>query len=124
MNVTAPAAAAAATPGLLDKIATFVAASRSAAADGLTWGEFGELLLSLLRLVVSILDDVTTLSGAEKKAFALDAVARLFDAVADYAVPLALYPIWLIARPAVRSLVLALAGGLIEQLLPIVRAVR
>lgn len=124
MNVTSPVAAAAATPGLLDKVSTFVAASRSAAADGLTWSEFGELLLALLRLVVSILDGVTTLSGGEKKAFALDAVARLFDAVADYAVPVTLYPIWLLARPAVRSLVLALAGGVIEQLLPILRAAR
>ena len=64
------------------------------------------------------------MSGAEKKAFALDAVGRLFDSVADYAVPVALYPLWLLARPAVRSLVVALAGGVLEQLLPIVRVAR
>jgi hypothetical protein len=111
-------------PGLLDKITTYIASAKVAAADGLTWSEFGELLLALLRLVVSALDSVATLSGKEKKALALDAVARLFDAVADYAVPVALYPIWLVARPAVRSLVLALAGGAIEQLLPLVRLAR
>jgi hypothetical protein len=121
---TVPITEAVDQPGLLDKITTYIASAKVAAADGLTWSEFGELLLALLRLVVSALDSVATLSGKEKKALALDAVARLFDAVADYAVPVALYPIWLVARPAVRSLVLALAGGAIEQLLPLVRLAR
>lgn len=122
MSITTGPIAEAAEPfGLLDKISNYIASARVASADGLTWGEFGELLLALLRLVVTALDSVSTLAGYEKKALALDAVARLFDAVADYAVPVALYPVWLIARPAVRSLILALAGGVIEQLLPIVR---
>jgi hypothetical protein len=121
---TVPITEAVDQPGLLDKITTYIASAKVAAADGLTWSEFGELLLALLRLVVSALDSVATLSGKEKKALALDAVARLFDAVADYAVPVTLYPIWLVARPAVRSLVLALAGGVIEQLLPLVRLAR
>jgi hypothetical protein len=121
---TVPITEAVDQPGLLDKITTYIASAKVAAADGLTWSEFGELLLALLRLVVSALDSVATLSGREKKAMAIDAVARLFDAVADYAVPVTLYPIWLVARPAVRSLVLALAGGVIEQLLPLVRLAR
>lgn len=121
---TVPITEAVDQPGLLDKITTYIASAKVAAADGLTWSEFGELLLALLRIVVSALDSVATLSGKEKKALALDAVARLFDAVADYAVPVTLYPIWLVARPAVRSLVLALAGGVIEQLLPLVRLAR
>jgi hypothetical protein len=121
---TVPITEAVDQPGLLDKITTYIASAKVAAADGLTWSEFGELLLALLRLVVSALDSVAALSGKEKKALALDAVARLFDAVADYAVPVTLYPIWLVARPAVRSLVLALAGGVIEQLLPLVRLAR
>ena len=121
---TVPITEAVDQPGLLDKITTYIASAKVAAADGLTWSEFGEMLLALLRLVVSALDSVATLSGKEKKALALDAVARLFDAVADYAVPVTLYPIWLVARPAVRSLVLALAGGVIEQLLPLVRLAR
>ena len=108
--------------GLLGKIHAFVEASKSAAADGLTWVEFGDLMLALLRLVVTALDTVGSMTGAEKKALALEAVASLFDAVADQAVPAVVYPLWLIARPAVRSLVLALASGAIEQLLPLVRA--
>lgn len=121
---TVPITEAVDQPGLLDKITTYIASAKVAAADGLTWSEFGELLLALLRIVVSALDSVATLSGKEKKALALDAVARLFDAVADYAVPVTLFPIWLVARPAVRSLVLALAGGVLEQLLPLVRLAR
>lgn len=122
MITAAPFAAAETPTGLLDKISAFVAAARTAAADGLTWAEFGELLVGLLRLVVTILDAVTTLTGAQKKAVAMQAVADLFDAVADKAVPLAAWPVWIIVRHAVRSLVLALASGAIEQILPLVRS--
>ena len=107
--------------GLLAKIKAFVEASKSAAADGLTWAEFGDLMLALLRLVIAGLDVANGLSGAAKKALALEAVASLFDAVADKAVPRVAYPIWILARPAVRSLVLALASGAVEQVLPLVR---
>lgn len=122
MIAEAPIAAAEERVGLLDKIAAFVSAARAVAADGLTWSEFGELMVGLLRLVVAVLDTVTTLTGEQKKALALEAVGDLFDAVADRAVPPLAYPIWIVARPAVRSLVLALASGAIEQLLPLVRS--
>lgn len=125
MDVHAPAAAAENLDGgLLNKIVAFTETAKSAAADGLTWAEFGELMLGLLRLVVTFLDTVSTLSGSEKKAIALDAVAGLFDAVADKAVPAVAWPIWILARPAVRALVLAIAAGAIEQILPLVRSSR
>jgi len=107
--------------GLLAKIHAFVEAAKSAAADGLTWAEFGDLMLALLRLAIAGLDVANGLSGAAKKALALEAVASLFDAVADRAVPPLAYPIWVLARPAVRALVLALASGAVEQVLPLVR---
>jgi hypothetical protein len=107
--------------GLLSKIHAFVEAAKSAAADGLTWAEFGDLMLALLRLVIAGLDAVGTMSGPEKKALAMEAVASLFDAVADRAVPPLAYPLWVLARPAVRALVLALASGAVEQVLPLVR---
>jgi len=122
MITAAPIAAADERSGLLDKIAAFIAVSRSAAADGLTWAEFGELMVGLLRLVVTVLDTVTNMTGEQKKALALQAVGDLFDAVADLAVPVIAYPLWLLARPAVRALVLALASGAIEQLLQLVRS--
>jgi len=107
--------------GLLAKIKAFVETAKSAAADGLTWAEFGDLMLALLRLVIAGLDVANGLTGAAKKALALEAVASLFDAVADRAVPPLAYPIWGLARPAVRALVLALASGAVEQVLPLVR---
>lgn len=123
MITAAPMAAADERAGLLEKVAAFVATARTAADDGLTWAEFGELMIGLLRLVVSVLDTVTGLSGEQKKNLALEAVGDLFDAVADRAVPLPLWPLWVVARPAVRSLVLAVASGAVEQVLPLVRGV-
>lgn len=123
MSVSAaPIAASSAFEDIARAVTAYVAEARNVAADGLTWVEFGDLMLALLRLVVTALDTVGSMTGAEKKALALEAVAHLFDAVADQAVPAVVYPLWLIARPAVRSLVLALASGAIEQLLPLVRA--
>lgn len=128
VNVPVPAVVAArqaasdASDGLINKVAAFIEAASFAAADGLTWSEFGELMLSLLRLVMASLDMVASLTGPQKKALAVDAVARLFDAVADQAVPAAVYPLWLLVRSPVRALVVAIASGAIEQLLPLVRA--
>jgi hypothetical protein len=122
MTPTAAATAAAGQEsGILDQVYVFIQTAKARASDGLTWAEFGELLLALLRLVVPALEGVRLMSGAEKKAFALDAVGRLFDAVADYAIPVAAYPLWVLARPAVRALVLAIAGGVLEQYLAFLR---
>jgi hypothetical protein len=106
---------------VVDKVALFIASARAATVDGLTWQEFGELMVALLHLTVAALDAVGSMTGDEKKSFAVEAVARLFDALADRAVPIVAYPVWLLARPAIRALVLALAGGAIEQILPLVR---
>jgi len=123
MIAAAPVTAAASLEdGLLAKITAFIETSRSAASGGITWAEFGELMLALLRLVVTALDTVSTMTGTQKKALALEAVASLFDAIADKAVPVAVYPLWILVRSPVRSLVIAIAAGAIEQLLPLVRA--
>jgi hypothetical protein len=120
-TVAAATAAAESKSTLLDQVYAFVATAKERAKDGLSWGEFGELLLALLRLVVPFLDGVKTMSGPEKKAFTLDAVGRLFDATADYAVPRTVYPLWVLVRPAVRTLVVAIAGGVLEQYLTLFR---
>ncbi len=106
---------------LAGKVTAFLVAAKTKAADGITWQEFGELTLALLRLVTSTLDTVSTLSGPAKKEIAVEAVAALFDTIADRCVPVVFWPVWIVARPAVRSLVLALASGAIEQLLPLIR---
>ncbi len=106
---------------MAEKVAAYLAAARLAASDGITWAEFGELMLGLLRVSASALEVVDGMTGPQKKELVLEAAASLFDQIADYAIPLAMLPIWILVRPAVRSLVLAIASGAIEQLLPILR---
>lgn len=122
MIAQAPVSAALRFLDLRDQVSAFLATARVAAVNGLTWQEFGELLLALLHLTTTTLDGMAGLSGQEKKELAIEAVAALFDSVADKAVPMAAWPVWILLRPAIRSLVLAIAGGALEQLLPLVRA--
>jgi hypothetical protein len=99
----------------------YVLTARLAAADGITWAEFGELLTGLLRTLTQAAE-LLTLPGPEKKAIVLTAAASLFDATADKCVSPWLWAFWLVIRPSVRSLVLAIAAGSVEQILPLVRS--
>ncbi len=99
----------------------YLTEARRVSADGLTWAEFGELLVGLLRLCIYTVD-VMSLPGVDKKAVVLEAAAALFDTIADRAVPMWAYPFWVAVRSPVRAIVLAIASGAIEQLLPLVRA--
>jgi hypothetical protein len=99
----------------------FMASAREQSQDGLSWAEFGRLLVELLYLLVAGLDAVTTMTGAEKKAVTLTAVSALFDGFADRCVPVTLTPVWFVIRPATRTLILAIAAGGVEALLPITR---
>lgn len=53
------------------KVQAFLASANAAAGDGLTWVEFGELLVALLRLSVQTLDATLTLTGPEKSRWCL-----------------------------------------------------
>lgn len=116
-----PLAAAASVSQVLEKIRAFVATAQSVAADGLTIGEFAELSVALLRVTIEAVESIP-IDGPSKKAWVLEGIAMLFDAVADKAIPLALYPVWVLVRQPVRSLVLAVAGGAVESILPLIRA--
>ena len=110
------------TPEQLSAAVTgFLDGARQKAAGGLTVAEFGGLVVELLRLVVAGLESVPT-DGAAKKAWALAVVGTLFDSVAGFAVPVYLQPLWILARPAIRSLALAAASGALEQILGMIRA--
>lgn len=109
--------------GIYEAMDSFLQDAKAKAADGLTWAEFGQLLIAFLRLGVSTLDAVTAMTGEQKKAVVMEGAAALFDAVADFAVPLWAKPFWMVSRTAIRSIVLALASGAIEQLIPLVRAI-
>jgi hypothetical protein len=118
----APVTAAGGEATLMAQVAAFLEVAKAKSADGITWAEFGELLVALLRLSVETLDAVLGMSGSEKKALVLEAVAALFDQLADKAVPVVVWPVWILARPAIRALVLAIASGAIEIVLPLTRA--
>lgn len=122
MVTDAPLAAAHPFLDIEAKVGAFLTTAKVVARDGLTWSEFGSLLVALLRLCVETLDATSTISGQEKKAVALTAVASLFDMLAGACVPLVAWPAWAILRPALRAFVIALASGAIESLLPLVRA--
>lgn len=116
-----PVAAASEADGVLSQIHVYVANARAIAADGLTWAEFGELMTSLMRLTIKTLDAVSGLTGPQKKELVLQGVGMLFDVIADKCVPLLAWPFWVFLRSPVRSLVVAIAAGAIETLLPLVR---
>lgn len=110
------------TPGELSvEVQKFLADAKAKSAGGLTVAEFGQLTVELLELVVVGLENVPT-DGAAKKQWALSVVGVLFDTVAVAAVPFYLRPIWLVACPAIRSLVLAAASGALEQVLSMTRS--
>lgn len=107
---------------LQQAVAAFIVSARAKFAGGLTVAEFGSLVVELLRRCVVSLESLPV-EGAAKKAWAIEAVAVLFDSVADLCVPTLLKPAWWLIRPAVRSLVLSAAGGALEQVLSLVREV-
>jgi hypothetical protein len=121
MIATAPLSAGSQFTDVMNAAKAYITTAKVVAADGLTWAEFGELLVGLLRLSVQ-LADLLNVPGDQKKAVVMEAAAALFDAVADKAVPTVLWPLWLVTRSSVRALVLALAAGAVEQILPMVRA--
>ncbi|CAB4169112.1 hypothetical protein UFOVP898_17 [uncultured Caudovirales phage] len=112
------------TPQALESaVAQFIADAKSKAADRkITVAEFGSLIIGLLRLSVAGLDSIDVIDGESKKKWVLACVARLFDTVADGCVPLLARPVWFIARPAIRLLVLSAADGMLEQVLSLVRS--
>lgn len=121
MVADAPIAAAAPFNDISSKVSAFLVTARVAAKDGLTLGEFGALVAALVRLSVETLDATQNLTGDEKRQIVLEAVGVLFDSLAVLCVPFSMYPFWFIVRPAARALVIAIAAGTIETLLPLVR---
>jgi hypothetical protein len=121
MIADAPLSAGSQFTDVVNAARAYVVTAKVAAQDGLTWTEFGELLVGLLRLAVQTVD-VLNVPGEQKKAVVMEAAAALFDALADRAVPVWAYPFWLAVRGPTRALVLAIASGAIEQLLPLVRS--
>jgi hypothetical protein len=105
---------------LAEKVRAFVATAKVKAAGGITLAEFGELAVALMRVAIEAADAIPV-DGAERKQFVLNAVGLLFDTLADKAIPALAWPVWIIVKPAARQLLLLVASGAIESLLPLVR---
>lgn len=120
MISSAPMQAALDLPSLAEKVKAFVAVAKSAAAGGITFAEFGELLMSLMKLAIDAADAIPV-AGPERKIFVLNAIGLLFDEVADKCIPALAWPFWIIFKPAARQLLLLVVSGAIESLLPLVR---
>lgn len=116
----APIAAADTVTQVLDKIRAYVASCEALAADGITLSDFAEMVVGLLRVAMAAVDAIP-IDGPGKKAWVLESVGMLFDAVADQCVPLVVWPLWMLIRPAVRSIVLAAASGAVEAILPLLK---
>ena len=101
-------------------VESFISDAKAKAAGGITVAEFGSLMVALLRLAVAGLDTMSG-DGVDKKLWAVQMIGVLFDATAFACVPWAATPAWLVLRPAIRSIVLAAAGGMIDSLLPLIR---
>lgn len=121
MISNAPLQATAGLATLAEQARAYVVVARAKSADGLTLAEFFELLISGVRLGVAAVDNVSGMSGVDRKAAVLELAAQLFDEFSDRAIPLAAWPLWVVIKPAARMLALALASGAIESLLPMVR---
>jgi hypothetical protein len=121
MITDAPTSAGLQFTDVVNAARAYIVTAKVAAKDGLNWSEFGELLMGLLRLTIHAAD-VLNVPGQQKKAVVMEAAAVLFDALADRAVPVWVYPFWIAVRGPTRALVLAIASGAIEQLLPLVRS--
>jgi hypothetical protein len=121
MITDAPTAAGSQFTDVVNATRAYILTAKLTARDGLTWVEFGELLMGLLRLAIYTAD-VLHAPGNDKKALVMEAAAALFDALADKAVPAMAYPFYVAVRSPIRALVLAIASGAVEQLLPLVRS--
>jgi hypothetical protein len=117
----APVAATAHLDTLADKLAAFSVTARMKATDGLTLVELGELLFAFLRLAIEQVDDLTTLTGEQKRAAVMAGVAVLFDTLAPLAIPAVFWPFWLVQRGIIRMAFLAITAGALEVILPLTR---
>jgi hypothetical protein len=106
---------------LAEKVRGYIVAARLKARDGLTVAELSELIVSAMRIAIAALDSIPV-DGAQRKTIVIAFVGDMFDEFADKVVPLPAWPFWIIAKPTVRIVALAVASGATEALLHIVRS--
>lgn len=105
---------------LSEKIMLFVQTAKGLAVDGLTLTEFWQLLFEALKIAVQFLESVPA-DGAQKKQWAMEAAALVYDELIDKVIPVWVWPMWMMIKPAARPLAMAAASALVEFVLPLLR---
>jgi len=106
--------------GLHDRVTAYIAATREKAADGLTIAELVELTIGAMRLAIAAIDELD-MAGDAKKQLVTDLAGNMWDEFGRLLLPAALRPAFWLLGPTLRSLVIALAAGAVDALLPLVR---
>lgn len=104
----------------VQKLGQFIEDARRRAADGWSVADLAAVTLDGVRFAMTMLDGLS-MQGQAKKGEVLRVVDYMFDAFSDGCVPLVAKPIWWLVRPAAKALVLQIASGAVESLLPVIR---
>lgn len=123
MTIIEAAKSAAGGPkALSEKIMLYVQTAKSLAVDGLTLPEFWQLLFEAMKIAVEFLESVPA-DGPQKKQWAMEAAALVYDELIDKVIPVWVWPFWMMTKPVARPLAMAAASALVEFLLPLLRMV-
>jgi len=104
------------------RLGMFINEVNERASDGLSLQDFSAIFFGSLRLAIAAVDSIPV-DGVERKKMVMEFAGTIFNKYADRIIPLYLYPAWLLVKPAVRLLLMSIAAGAIEAILPLVREV-
>lgn len=104
------------------RLGKFIKEVNERAADGLSLQDFSAIFFGSLRLAIAAVDGIPV-EGIERKKMVMDFAGTMFDKYAAKMIPIYVYPFWVVIKPAARMLLMSVASGAVEAILPLVREV-
>ncbi len=104
------------------RLGKFMQEVNERAKDGISLQDFSAIFFGGLRLAVAAVDAIP-IEGVERKRMVMHFAGTLFDKYADKMIPIYVYPFWFVVKPAAKMLLMSLAAGAVEAILPLVREV-
>jgi len=104
------------------RLGVFLADVSKRAEDGLSLQDFSAIFFGGVRLAIAAVDGIP-IEGSERKRMVMHFAGTLFDKYADKVIPIYAYPFWIVVKPAAKMLLMSLAAGAVEAILPLVREV-
>mgnify|MGYP005687250971 CR=1 FL=1 len=104
------------------RLGMFLSDVNKRASDGLSLQDFSAIFFDSLRLAISAVEAIPV-EGTERKKMVMDFAGTMFDKYADKIIPIYVYPFWIVVKPAARMLLMSVAAGAVESILPLVREV-